>query len=116
MLLFGRLEFLGERADASMRPSASQGRRANVGNFLAALAAIILSSYIIVLSAASPAAAITADLAKKCRDMAVKAHPPPNPPGNRAYAQAERDFFRECVSKNGEMQSTAPPKDSTGPN
>ncbi len=86
-----------------------------MGNFLAALAAVILLAQIIVVSAASPAAAISADLAKKCRDMAVKAHPPPTPPGNKAYAQAERDFFRECVSKNGQMDGTTAPKDSTNP-
>jgi hypothetical protein len=83
--------------------------------FLTALAAVILPAQIIILSATSPAAAISADLAKKCREMAVKAHPPPIPPGNKAYAQAERDFFRECVSKNGQMQDTGPPKAPTNP-
>ncbi len=81
-----------------------------MGNFLTALAAIILLAQIVVLSATSPAAAISADLAKKCREMAIKAHPPPHPPGTKAYAQAERDFFRECVSKNGQMQDTGAPK------
>jgi hypothetical protein len=83
--------------------------------FLTALAAVILPAQIIILSATSPAAAISADLAKKCREMAVKAHPPPIPTGNKAYAQAERDFFRECVSKNGQMQDTGPPKAPTNP-
>ena len=83
--------------------------------FLTALAAVILPAQSIILSATSPAAAISADLAKKCREMAVKAHPPPIPPGNKAYAQAERDFFRECVSKNGQMQDTGPPKAPTNP-
>ena len=50
------------------------------------------------LSGASPAVAISVDLAKKCREMAIKAHPPESP-GTKAYAQAERDFFRECVAK-----------------
>jgi hypothetical protein len=83
--------------------------------FLTALAAVILPAQSIILSATSPAAAISADLAKKCREMAVKAHPPPIPPGNKAYAQAERAFFRECVSKNGQMQDTGPPKVPTNP-
>jgi hypothetical protein len=69
---------------------------------LAALAVVIVSIQIVSLSAASPAAAISVDLAKKCREMAVKAHPPA-PPGTTPYAQQERDFFRECVAKNGEM-------------
>jgi len=68
----------------------------------------------IVVSVATPVVAISADLAKKCREMAVKAHPSPVPPGNKAYAQAQRDFFRECVARNGEMPSTGaarPPAD-----
>jgi hypothetical protein len=33
--------------------------------------------------------------------MAIKAHMPGKP-----YAQAERDFFRQCVAKNGQMEYT----------
>jgi hypothetical protein len=33
-------------------------------------------------------------LAKKCREMAIEAHPPARA-GTKPYAQAERDFFRE---------------------
>jgi len=48
--------------------------------------------------AAGPAAAITAEVAKKCREVAVKSHPP-QPAGTKDYAQAERDAFRDCVAK-----------------
>jgi len=71
--------------------------------------ALILSALIIVTCAASPAAAITAELANKCRDMAIKSHPPPFPLGNKAYAQAERDFFRTCVAKKGQMPDSDAP-------
>jgi hypothetical protein len=71
--------------------------------FLAAWTAIAVLAQIAVLSSALPAAALSADLAKKCRDMAIKSHPPPTPPGNKAYAQAEREFFRDCIAKNGQM-------------
>jgi hypothetical protein len=48
-----------------------------------------------------PASAITAELAKKCRGMAIKAHPPA-PAGTKTHAaQAERDFYRVCVANNG---------------
>jgi hypothetical protein len=77
-----------------------------------AITASILIAQFAVLCAASPAFAISADLANKCREMAIKAHPPPVPPGGKAYAQAERDFFNECIAKNGQMQSTEPPKDA----
>jgi hypothetical protein len=59
----------------------------------------------------SPAGAITAELAKKCRDMAVRA-PPPQPAGTNPYAAAERSYFRECVSKGGNMDEK---KSATGP-
>jgi len=75
---------------------------------LVAFAVIIASLQIVILSATSPAAALSAELAKKCRDMAIKAHPPV-PAGSTAYAQAERDFFRECVAKNGEMPDSNQP-------
>jgi hypothetical protein len=56
----------------------------------------------------SPAGAITADLAKKCQALAVQAHPP-RPAGSSPYAQAERDFFRQCVSRNGDMRDGLAP-------
>jgi hypothetical protein len=71
--------------------------------------AIVVSLQAIILPAASPAVALSVDLAKKCREMAVKAHPPA-PAGTTAYAQAERDFFRLCVAKNGDMQDNSAPK------
>ena len=66
-------------------------------------AAPVMTALIIIICAASPAVAISAELANKCRDMAIKSHPPPFPLGNKAYAQAERDFFRTCVAKKGQM-------------
>jgi hypothetical protein len=78
-------------------------------HFSLARSAPILSALIIVTCAASPAAAISAELANKCRDMAIKSHPPPFPLGNKAYAQAERDFFRTCVAKKGQMPDSDAP-------
>ena len=71
---------------------------------------ILVSLEILILSVASPAVAISVDLAKKCREMAIKAHPP-TAPGTTAYAQAERDFYNQCVKQNGEMQDNGTPKD-----
>lgn len=69
----------------------------------------IVAVLILTLFAPAPAVAISADLAKKCREMAIKAHPPA-PAGTKPYAQAERDFFRDCVAKNGQMQDANPNK------
>ncbi len=77
-----------------------------MAKFLRPRAASVLSAQMAVLCAASPASAISADLAKKCRAMAIKAHPP----GSKAYAQAERDFFGKCVSNNGQMPDADAPK------
>jgi hypothetical protein len=51
-----------------------------------------------------PASAITAELAKKCRALAIKAHPP-QPAGTKTGAeQAQRDYYRDCIAKSGNMQ------------
>ncbi len=47
--------------------------------------------------------AISAELAKKCREMAIKAHPPV-PAGSRTgNERAQRDYFQQCVARNGDM-------------
>jgi hypothetical protein len=62
---------------------------------------------------AVPAQAITADLAKKCREMAIKAHPTMPAGSPSGYAAAQRGFFNECVAKNGDM-AEAKPSETTG--
>jgi hypothetical protein len=63
--------------------------------------ALALAAY---LPMTYPSSAISADLAKKCRAMAVKAHPSPLA-GNKANGaeKAQRDYFQACVAKGGEM-------------
>jgi hypothetical protein len=58
------------------------------------------------LSTAQPASAISAELAKKCRAMAIKAHPT-QLPGTKATGveKAQRDYFTECVAKGGKMEN-----------
>jgi len=73
-------------------------------------ASIFVAIQFLILLAAAPAVAISADLAKKCHEMAIKAHPPARP-GTKPYRQAERDFFDACVAKNGQMQDATPQKD-----
>jgi len=57
------------------------------------------------LSTVQPAPAITAELAKKCRLMAIKAHPTAMA-GTKAAGveKAQRDYFRECIAKDGKME------------
>jgi hypothetical protein len=51
---------------------------------------------------AQPAQQVSAELAKKCREMAVKAHPT-QLAGTSPYAAAQREYFRECVAKGGNV-------------
>jgi len=47
---------------------------------------------------------ISAELAKKCRELMIKAHPTKRA-GSKdgAYAQAQRDYFQDCIAKGGNM-------------
>ena len=54
-----------------------------------------------------PASAITAEVAKKCRELAIQAHPP-QPAGTIAYREAERADFKECVNSTGSLESELP--------
>lgn len=47
-----------------------------------------------------PAGAISAELAKKCRALAIKTHPTPTPGSKATGAEkAQRDFFQSCIAK-----------------
>jgi hypothetical protein len=50
-----------------------------------------------------PASAITAELAKKCRAKAIKAHPPVRAGKKTNNSKAQQDYFRECVAKDGNI-------------
>ena len=66
------------------------------------------------LGAATPLhAAISAQLAKTCRAMMIKAHPLEvfGPAGSAA---AQRDYFAECVSRNADMPKADDHKAAAG--
>jgi hypothetical protein len=48
-----------------------------------------------------PAGPISVELAKKCRDLALKANP--KPAGNAPYKQAQREFYENCIAKGGNV-------------
>ena len=85
-----------------------------MGKILNVAATVLVVVQILILSTTSPVLAISADLAKKCRDMAIKAHPPASS-GTQAYAQAERDFFKACIANNGQMDGANPQGDAPSP-
>ena len=47
----------------------------------------------------------SAELAKRCRALAIKAHPTQPAGSKRGSEQAQRDYFRECVAKGGNMEN-----------
>ena len=59
-------------------------------------------------AAATPLRAeISADLAKKCRAMMVTAHPT-QMFGTTGTAAVQRDYFRQCISRQGRMDNAEP--------
>jgi hypothetical protein len=67
------------------------------------LIVLALTAY---LSMAQPASAISVELAKKCRAMAIKAHPTQKAGTKQTgIEKAQRDYFRECIAKDGKMEN-----------
>lgn len=58
---------------------------------------------VVICATQRPAHAITADLAKKCRALSLKAYPYKLPGAPKGDAGAERQYFATCISKNGDM-------------
>jgi hypothetical protein len=70
------------------------------GAWLSALTCLVCMSCAVQARAAPP----TAEVAKMCRQLAIKAHPT-RPAGSRTgFEQAQRDYFRDCVEKNSKEQ------------
>ena len=70
-----------------------------------------VSVLVLVASSAgnNTASALTAELAKKCREMMVKAHPPQVAGSSNGSAQQERSYFQTCVARAGKMDGEAGP-------
>jgi hypothetical protein len=73
------------------------------GDFMRGYIVLLMMISVMQPQSAFPAVtAISVELAKKCRAMAIKAHPPQTA-GTKAYAAAERNVFNRCVSRKGQM-------------
>jgi len=53
------------------------------------------------------ASSITAELAKKCRAMAIKAYPTVLAGNRKGSAENQREFFQHCVERNGDIEIPA---------
>jgi hypothetical protein len=70
---------------------------------LKALCVFGLLGAAISVTAPPPASAITAELAKQCRTMALKAYPRKLAGSKGGTSGAERKYFQDCVAKGGAM-------------
>jgi hypothetical protein len=55
------------------------------------------------VSVSQSASALSAEVAKTCREQAIKSHPPAVAGSRAGTAQAERDFFQACVARGGKV-------------
>jgi hypothetical protein len=71
-----------------------------MSKFVKTLSALLFFAVPAYSACAQTTSAITADLANKCRQEAIKAHPTPKA-GTKASGveKAQRDAFQACVSK-----------------
>lgn len=65
------------------------------------VSALIAISIVASFGAMSPASAITVELATKCREMAIKAHPRQTAGSKVGTASLERKYYRACVANGG---------------
>jgi len=65
------------------------------------LAVFLIGILTMILPINAPASALSADLANKCRAIAIKAHPPTRVGAKAGSAGAQRDLFRSCLANSG---------------
>jgi len=70
---------------------------------IAKFAASVGLTLLLASSGARPSLSITAELAKKCRELAIKAHPTQRAGTRSSTGEEQRAYFRDCVAKNGDM-------------
>lgn len=73
---------------------------------------IIVAICAAALTAAAPAQAqISASLARQCREMMLKAYPTAFY-GERGTAALQREYFRQCIERQGKMDDRPEPAGS----
>lgn len=62
-----------------------------------------LAMIAVMCAAATPASAISVELAKKCRALMLKAYPYELPGNRKGNSEAQREYFNKCVANDGNM-------------
>ena len=91
---------------AALIYSPQGGKFISMNKWVKTLAVLIVIASMAYLLTAQEASAISVELAKKCRTLAIKVHPAPRV-GTKATGadKALRDCFQSCVAKNGKMEN-----------
>ena len=63
----------------------------------------VLAMIAVMCAAATPASAISVELAKKCRALMLKAYPYELPGNRKGNSEAQREYFNKCVANDGNM-------------
>ena len=72
--------------------------------------AMALAIQVMAIKAMSAAAPPSPELAKKCRQMAIKAHPTVAAGTMKGSAQAQREYFQACIAQGGNVGEDTPRK------
>jgi hypothetical protein len=74
---------------------------------LVALALVIPGSVLFAQTGTQdrPSKPISAELARKCRALAIQAHPTQQPGSRYGSGQAQREYFQQCVAKDGKVEN-----------
>jgi len=75
------------------------------------VAAATIAAVLALSLAGERASALSPELANKCRAMALKTYPPQRAGGATINAQAQRNYFKMCVSKNGDVDTDGAQKE-----
>jgi len=68
----------------------------------------------LVSSVGHAAPAPTAELAKKCREMMIRAYPTARPGYKTNNAQKQREYFQTCIAQKGKMEGDAATTEGRG--
>ena len=69
------------------------------------VASIVLVFVAVAARGQTNSAPPSAELARKCREMTIKAHPPAVAGSAKGTAQVEREYFKKCIEGGGKVQN-----------
>jgi hypothetical protein len=78
-------------------------------NLFLGLAMITVAVFIPISSAVPTPVPPSTELAKKCREMAIKAYPPTPPGSAKSRVREENEYFKKCIANRGKVQEGQQP-------